>query len=162
MGDVIEGVITPDWNEINKAREDCTKFLYDRKLTETVVDALSMVVHELLENALKYGNFESGNARISYIVKICKKNITVEVTNPIHWDDTPHFKMLDKTIQWIRGYQNPFEAYAEKLKEVSVRPLKDAESGLGLVRVAYEGQSILDFYVRDDNNISVSAVYQLQ
>jgi hypothetical protein len=118
-------------------------------------------MHELLENALKYGNYERSDATITYTMKIGGKNIIIEVTNPIFVDESQDFKMLDKTIQWIRGYQNPFEAYIEKLKKVSVMSLEDKESGLGLVRVAYEGQAIIDFYVRDDNQISVSAVYQL-
>jgi hypothetical protein len=54
---------------------------------------------------------------------------------------------LDKTVQLVRVYQDPFEAYVEKLKEVSRRPLNDEESGLGLVRIAYEGKAILDFFV---------------
>lgn len=161
MSDNIHSIIKPDWDEINRARDICTNFLSGHSLPDTVIDALSMVVHELLENAIKYGNFDKSDAAISLDVEIGKKDITVEVVNPIQSDDAPHFKILDKTIQWIRGYQNPFEAYAEKLKEVSVRPLKDTESGLGLVRIAYEGQSILDFYMKDDNTISVSAVYQL-
>jgi hypothetical protein len=161
MKDTIQGIIRPVWDEIDGAREKCIKFLSDNKLPVEVIDAMTMVLHELLENALKYGNYEQSEARITYSIRRGKKNITVEVTNPIHGNDTPHFKTLDKSIQWIRGYQNPFEAYVEKLKEVSVRPLKDKESGFGLVRVAYEGQSILDFYVRDDNCICVSAEYQL-
>ena len=161
MSKIFHGISKPVWNEIDKAREGCVKFLSDNKLSAKVIDAMSMVVHELLENALKYGNFEENDSNIIYTLQIDTKNITIEVTNLIHSEDTSHFMMLDKTIQWIRGYQNPFEAYIEKLKEVSVRPLLDKESGLGLVRVAYEGQSILDFYVRDDNRISVSAVHHL-
>ncbi len=161
MSDSIQSIIKPEWDEINKARDECANFLSGRSLNGAVIDALSMVVHELLENALKYGNYDNGGSAISLTLEIRNKNITVEVVNPVHGDDTIHFKKLDRTIQWIRGYQNPFEAYVEKLKEVSVRPLRDTESGLGLVRIAYEGQSILDFYVRDDNSISVSAVYQL-
>ena len=161
MKDMLQDTIKPEWDQIDKVREECSKFLTDHSLPGDAVDALSMVVHELLENAIKYGNYEKSESRITFTLEISRKDVTVEVVNPIHGDDTPHFKMLDKTIQWIRGYQNPFEAYAEKLKEVSIRPIKDMESRLGLVRIAYEGQSILDFYVRDDDCISVSAVYHL-
>jgi hypothetical protein len=161
MNSVIQGMIKPDWNEIHGARDKCHSFLTDNKLSVEVVDAVIMVVHELLENALKYGNYERDDARITYTLKIGKKSIIVEVTNPIFLEESRHSRILDKTIQWIRGYQNPFEAYVERLKRVSIMSLDDKESGLGLVRVAYEGQAIIDFYVRDDNQISVSAEYQL-
>jgi hypothetical protein len=73
-----------------------------------------------------------------------------------------HLKKLDQTIQWIRGYQNPFQAYVERMKEVSVKALDDLESGLGLVRIAYEGKCILDFFVNEENMLAVSALLPLQ
>ena len=83
--------------------------------------------------------------------------ITIEVNNPIDKIIENHIKRLDKTIQWIRGYQDSFEAYVENLKIVSRKPLEDEESGIGLTRIAYEGRAILDFFV-DDNILNVSAV----
>ena len=69
-----------------------------------------------------------------------------------------NLKILDKTIQWIRGFQNPLEAYTERLKEVSKKPLNDENSGLGLVRIAYEGKAILDFFVSENSLLNVSAL----
>jgi hypothetical protein len=69
---------------------------------------------------------------------------------------------LDQTIQWIRGYQDPFEAYIERIKEVSKKPLKDMESGIGLVRIAYEGKALLDFFVGDNNVLNVSVVSNIE
>ena len=69
---------------------------------------------------------------------------------------------MDKTIQWIRGYQDPFEAYIERIKEVSKKPLHDMESGIGLVRIAYEGNALLDFFVAENNMLNVSVVSNLE
>ena len=41
----------------------------------------------------------------------------------------------------------------------SSQPFSPEKSGLGLARIAYEGQCILDFYVNDQNMLAVSAVY---
>ena len=161
MADIIENVIKPEWEEIQRVRDECHDHLRGMHLSGETTDAVTMVINELLENALKYGNYDNPDARITYKLLIDKNNIIMEVTNPIFDDDDTNFRLLDKTIQWIRGYQNPFEAYVEKLREVSIRPIDNRESGIGLVRAAYEGQSIIDFYIRDDNRISVSAVYQL-
>jgi hypothetical protein len=162
MNKLCKGSIKPEWDEIDLARESCIQTFKKEHCPDHVIDAITMVMHELLENALKYGKYENSESRINYSVKADEKSITIEVTNPIHGEDSPNFIMLDKSIQWIRGYQNPFQSYAEKLKEVSTRPLRDNESGLGLVRIAYEGQSILDFYLGDDNQINISAVYKLE
>jgi hypothetical protein len=64
-------------------------------------------------------------------------------------------------VQWIRGHQNPFEAYMTRLQEVSGQALDHPESGLGLVRIAYEGQALRDFFVDDQNILAVSAVHPL-
>ena len=69
-----------------------------------------------------------------------------------------HLRKLDKTLQWIRGFQDPFQAYVERIKQISRKPFDDEISGLGLVRIAYEGNAILDFFLSEDNQLNVSAV----
>ncbi len=159
MANNITNKITSDWDQIETARMDCTKFLIDSGFSEDVIDAVSLCLGELLENAIKYGNFDKKGEDIVFTITIDSGSITVEVTNPVSDTNIDHLNKLDKTIQWIRGYQNSFEAYIKKLKEISMRSLDDKESGLGLTRIAYESQSILDFYVSEDNQVHVSTVY---
>ena len=134
------------------------KFLQSYGLSNETLYSLTMVISELVENSIKYGKFIQKNNRVVIKIDIGKSIITIEVINPVNDTTYNHLERLDKTIQWIRGYQDPFEAYVERLKEVSKKPLKDEESGLGLVRVAYEGKAILDFFVGEDNILNVSAV----
>lgn len=153
--------ITPDWQEIERLREQIGEHLGHVGLDVDTVNAMQMVSCELLENAVKYGHFAE-DPHIKYSLKVAPKRLTVEVVHPMRGDADEHFRKLDAQIQWIRGFQNAFEAYIERLKQVSLRlPGQDGESGLGLVRIAYEGQSVLDFYVDDKNMLSVSAVYSL-
>ena len=88
--------------------------------------------------------------------------VTVEVRSPVSGASNAHLAKLEAAIQWIRGYQDPFEAYVERLQHASAQQMTSTESGLGLVRIAYEGRSILDFYVDEENMLSVSAVYPLE
>jgi len=160
MSDSLLFDLNPDWKVIESVRNDTEKFLISKKIETYIIDSIIMVVSELIENAIKYGKFTETNKKIQASIGLNKKTITVEVTSPVGEQNEFHYSRLDTTIQWIRGFQNPFEAYVEKLKEISIRPLSDGESGLGIVRIAYEGQSIIDFYVSENNLISVSAVYQ--
>jgi len=161
MQSMLKLQIEPDWDEVDRVRERSAAFLGEQGLTDEAIYALSMVVCELTENAVKYGTFDSSAHEIGVTVSLGPKAVTVEVTSPVAHADDDIVGKLDYTIQWIRGYQDPFEAYLERLKEVSTQHMTSPESGLGLVRIAYEGHSILDFYVDDQNILAVSAVYSL-
>ena len=100
------------------------------------------------------------DAKIKIKLNINRNLVTIEVNNPVNELIENHLKRLDKTIQWIRGYQDSFEAYIEKLKIISRKPLEDEESGLGLTRIAYEGKAILDFFV-EEKMLNVSAVAKI-
>jgi hypothetical protein len=150
--------IQPIWEEIEQVRNSCREFLKAHSLSENIMDSLTMVVSELVENAIKYGSFRSdGSIDISIAVE--KNIIIIEVKNPIDTTGLPFLRHLDETIQWIRGYQDPFESYIIKLRQISSKSLQDMECGLGLVRISFEGRSILDFYVSENNILNVSAVY---
>lgn len=154
--------IKPDWEEIEEVRNTSSEFLKSHGFPGDAVNALTMVISELIENGIKYGNFQAPENNVSLTIDVGSRIITVEVINPVDETAHVHLKRLDRTIQWIRGYQDPFQAYTERIRAVSKKPLNDEESGLGLVRIAYEGKSILDFFVGEDNILNVSAVSILE
>jgi hypothetical protein len=127
-------------------------------LTPDEAYQLAMVAQELLENAVKYGAFAIGE-QIGLDLRVAPDDVTVEVKSRAGVDDA-NLRRFDQTIQWIRGFQDPFEAYVERLKHVAGEPYASGESGLGLTRIAYEGRCALDFYVDEDNVLAVSAVYR--
>jgi hypothetical protein len=150
--------VKPQWEEIEKVRNKSGTFLSSHGFPGDSVQALTMVISELIENSIKYGKFTPSEDKVALNIQVGNRMVTVEVVNPFDDRGYKHLKKLDRTVQWIRGYQDPFEAYVEKLKEVAKRPLQDEESGLGLVRIAYEGKAILDFFVSEDDLVNVSAV----
>ena len=158
----IEFKVKPEWDEIEKIRNESAEFLQTHELTDDTIHSLSMIISELIENGIKYGNFKLVENRVAVIINIDRKTVTIEVLNPVDEDADKHLSRLDKTIQWIRGYQDPFEAYIERIKEVSKKPLKDAESGIGLVRIAYEGKALLDFFVGENSILNVSVVANIE
>jgi hypothetical protein len=149
--------IKPDWMEINNLRESYIQFLEKHGFSRDLIHSLTMILSELVENSIKYGNFQGSGTEIYVSMDIGRDFITIEVNNPVNPNSATHLQRLDKTIQWIRGYQDSFQAYIERLKEISKKPLEDEESGLGLARIAYEGKAILDFFVLDDT-LNVSAI----
>lgn len=149
--------IAPDWDAIKATWEDSLEHFNTVGMDPDTAYSLCMVAQELLENAVKYGRFEPGE-HVHLSIDVADSAVTIEVKSPSRADPA-QLKRLDDNIQWIRGFQNPFEAYVERLKEVSAQPYAEGESGLGLARVAYEGQCILDFYIDDTDTLAISAVH---
>lgn len=161
MDDSLRLRVGASWDEVTRVRDQTEAFLLDHGFTGDVVEALTMVACELTENAVKYGAFGGADGWIDVEMSIRPSELIIEVQSPVATGDDDAVSRLDYAIQWIRGHQDPFEAYVERLHDVSAQPLASTESGLGLVRIAYEGHSILDFYVDDENMLAVSAVYPL-
>lgn len=161
MNDVFRYKMPPKWDRIEDASEAAIEFLEARQLSTDAVATINMILCELIENGLKYGRFE-GDAQVQMSMEVANGSVVVTVTNPVRKDSLKHLQRLDQTVQWIRGHQDPFEAYVERLKEISKKPLTDEESGLGLARIAYEGQAILDFIVADEDVLTVTAVAALE
>ena len=158
MRNSIQFKLKPDWEEIEPIRLESSKFFEGHGFSADAVSALTMVVSELIENAIKYGLFIQPDGQVSVNIQVGRRVVTVEVSNPVDNSTFNNLRKLDRTIQWIRGYQDPFEAYLDKLKEIAKKPITDEESGLGLVRMAYEGRGIIDFFVSEDNLLSVSVI----
>ncbi len=157
----IKLMIDANWEDIETIRAESSRFLTSHRFSKDIVDAVTMIISELAENSIKYGSFADPEHKVEVNVSLAEDKIIVEVINPFNETAHRHLKRLDKTIQWIRGYQDPFEAYIERMKEVSRKPLTDEESGLGLVRIAYEGGAILDFFVNENGMVNISTISML-
>lgn len=157
-GGVLKLRVPPEWDAVKAAWDPCRDMLRGTGLGDDEAYALSMVAQELLENAVKYGAF-AGADRIRLEVRVGPSDVTVEVTNRVGLDQA-HLRRFDQTVQWIRGFQDPFEAYVERMKAVSAQPYAHGQSGLGLTRIAYEGRCLIDFWVDAASTLAVSAVYR--
>lgn len=150
--------IAPEWDAVKAVWDPCRSMLAANGLSSDEAYQLAMVSQELLENAVKYGAFH-GAERVVLTVRVVPEDVTVEVKSRVGVDDA-NLRRFDQMIQWIRGFQDPFEAYVERLKVVAAQPYVHGESGLGLTRIAYEGRCAIDFYVDEENVLAVSAVYR--
>jgi hypothetical protein len=150
--------LMPEWDAIRATWEPCHRHLEAQGMTRDEAYGLCMVVQELLENAVKYGRF-TGGEHVDLTLEVAPGEVTIEVKSPVD-ADSKELGQFDRTVQWIRGYQDPFEAYVERLKLVSAQAWGSSRGGLGLARVAYEGRCAIDFYVDPSNTLAVSAVWR--
>jgi hypothetical protein len=162
MSPELELRVASDWTEVGKVNQEVGNFLSAFGLPPEAVDKYTMVVCELVENGIKYGHFGKGKDSVDVRVWIDGGTISVLVSNPIGNCTQTYLSELDRTIQWVRGFQAPFEAYIARMKAISQEPLDIDKSGLGLVRITYEGRAMLDFYLDENDTLSVSAVSNLE
>lgn len=150
--------IDPEWEAVKAVWDSCRVVLARGGLADDETYQLAMVARELLENAVKFGAFAEGD-RVHLAIRVAAEDVVVEVKSRVGVDEA-HLRRFDQTIQWIRGFQYPFEAFVERMKLVSAQPSSEGETGLGLTRIAYEGRSIIDFYLDEDDLLAVSAIYR--
>jgi hypothetical protein len=100
--------------------------------------AIAMVTGELLENALKYGDWLNTN-RAMFRLRVVGDggNIEVSVENPLREQDKNAVELM-KSIEWINSYPTPEAAYRARMLQIAQDDTETA-SRLGLVRIAFEG-----------------------
>ena len=123
--------------------------------------AIAMVTGELLENALKYGDWNTGDrAMFRLRVHGTKKNVvTVSVQNPLRGDDA-NAEALRSSIDWINGFPKPEAAYRARMMQIATSEDDAPGSRLGLVRIAFEGNCVLGASITDDT-VTVTATLDL-
>lgn len=151
-----------DWSEMARVNEEAGQYLASCRLSPEAVQMYTMVVCELVENAIKYGAFVDEEDRIEVHVSVSSSTVSVQVSHHCPEIGVGALGDLDRTVQWLRSYQAPFEAYVARMKAISREPLDADKSGLGLARITYEGRALLDFYVDENSTLSVSAVSSLE
>jgi len=123
-------------------------------------NAVAMVTGELLENAIKYGDWSqpSSPQQFRLDVKGDAEKSVVTVSSPT----APEGKHLDNLMQilkWIDEQESPAAAYQAKLLAIAAGEI-EADSGLGLVRMAYEGNCTFSAAV-EDGCLTVAAEIKL-
>lgn len=123
--------------------------------------AIAMVTGELLENALKYGDWLGGDrAMFRLRVHGTKNNVvTVSVQNPLE-DGDPNAQALLTAIEWINSYPRPEAAYRARMMQIAQSEDEAPTSKLGLARIAFEGNCRLAARV-DSGTVTVTAALDL-
>jgi hypothetical protein len=106
--------------------------------------SLAMVTGELIENAIKYGDWTGTVDEQRFRLRVWGegRSARVSVENPVHTGDG-NAEQVMRTLGWMQSFPSPTEAYRAKLLEIAGADREPGNSRLGLVRVAYEGNCVL-------------------
>jgi hypothetical protein len=157
----VELNVQPEWSRIDPVRQAIGLCVAAVFTSEDLRDALGMVCAELLENAIKYGKPSPSGVRVVLQEQEAgeRTELTLSVINEVE-RSSHHLSVLQQRIAWIRKFESPAEAYMAALTTVYERAeTQGGEGGLGLVRIAYEGNCQLDCDAPDDGFMAVHARY---
>lgn len=135
--------VRSDWASVDLLRssiENCCNAMFSDAES---CRSLAMVTGELVENAIKYGDW-AGAADRRFHVRVWgeDRQAHVSVENPVGHEDENAEEVM-KTLGWMRLFPTPIEAYRAKLLEIAAADRGVGNSKLGLVRIAYEGNCTL-------------------
>jgi hypothetical protein len=97
---------------------------------------VAMVTGELLENAIKYGDWSRIDQRLRLKVTGGVATASVRVENPAGPSDV---RDLERSLEWILEFPDAEAAFRAKLLALATTT-DSTVSKLGLVRIAYEGR----------------------
>lgn len=120
--------------------------------------AIAMVTGELLENALKYGDWTNAD-RAMFRLRVEGKdpNIQVSVQNPLEHDDA-HATTLMKQLEWLASFPTPDAAYRARMLQIAQDESEEGSpSRLGLARIAFEGNCRIAAKI-ENNTVTVTAL----
>jgi len=111
---------------------------------------IAMVTGELLENALKYGDWVAGDrAMFRLRVGSNEGDVEVSVQSPVKQNDSSATSLLEQ-VTWIESFGDPAQAYRARMLAIANDEQDVAPSRLGLVRIAFEGNCRLSAIVEHD------------
>ena len=144
-------------------REKGSDFLKAHGFSDDMVQTQMTILHQLISSGRKFGNLMASENEMTVLLFIEKNAIIAEVRKPVDESSYSQLNELDKTIQSIRGwgYQDPFEPYKIKNKEICRTSQNFEAEGFELARIAYKEGAVLDFYVSEAGILNLSAVRNL-
>lgn len=153
--------ISAEWSNVELLRRTIIPSVSAAFDDEELCNRVSTITAELLENAVKYGHWDSGDPsdfRLS--VRGSETHMRVEVTNPVR-DGAKSIGNLVALVDWIKRFPSPRDAYLTRLVEVANKELSEGQSGLGLVRLAYEAGCQLEVdLIQSGTVVSISGVIE--
>lgn len=157
----IEFKLKSDGSDIEKLAQKSAAFLKFHGCSDDTIRTQIMILRELIRSSKKFDRPSFSEIDMSVQLQIETDSITVEVKKPVNESTYGKLAELDKTIQRIRGHQDPFEPYLIKLAETADASPTEETNALRLSRLVYETNAMIDFYVSEDSVLNLSAVQSL-
>jgi hypothetical protein len=148
----------PIKDKIEDAGRRAARFLTGQGLSEDAVRVQMEILRELIANARALDRGRPSGRSLSLKMEVGENAVIMEVSLRVDESDRPQIEALEKTVQLLRGAQSPFEAFIAQRRQPNERPDELEPIGAGLARIAYEDRALVDFFIDQDQALTLSAV----
>lgn len=145
-------VISTNKSDIKNLRDGICHFLQLHEIDEKTIENQTRILNVLLNICKFYSGSLSVEQNVTVKLISSKNQILIQISNHVIDSQEAELINLDKTIQCIRGYHNPFEAY------LKIKSRSNKIHEINLAKLAYENKTELDFFVTKDNILNMSSI----
>lgn len=158
MQDMITFQFEPDLQDIEAAGDKGSKFLKSHGFSDKAAQIPLMILRGLIESSIRIGEPALANNQITVCIQVGEKEYVITVSNPVDETCDQQLMELDRSIQFIRGYQDPFVPYAIQRSKFGCSTLNGEIDCLDLAKIAYKGKALLDFCLTEEYILNLTAV----
>lgn len=156
----LEIPIGPKWRNIELLRSACLNCIVAVFEDHEPGNVVGMVASELLENAVKYGDWtRPGQPYLNLRVRGTKQSVVIDVASPVA-PASDHYATLRATLDRIRTFPTRRDAYLARMREIAEQPAGSGISRMGLVRIAYEGACRIEARLTEDDMLHIIATVE--
>ena len=152
--------IGPNWENVDLLRTAILNCISVIVGNSDASNAVGMIVSELLENAIKYGDWSQDDKGSLLGLHIAgnEERVEVDVSSPMA-PSSKNYEEIKATIEWIGSFASPQDAYNARIRMLAEGI--EAKSKMGLVRIAYEGPCSLSPELSDAGVLHMRATTYL-
>lgn len=148
----LEVELQPEWRNVTRASEAVALLVQGTYGDDNLRDAIAMVSAELLENAIKYAHPQK---LVRLEIREDASSIVVQVTNAVVQPE--EVQRLAARIDWLRNQPDAAAAWVTALSLATTSTSPSGRPGLGIIRIAHEGGSRVDYQVSEPGTLTVRA-----
>lgn len=152
----LEWIIPNEWDFISHTSASVLHILNYFFRDQDLADRVDMVLHELLENVLKYHRWDEGLPAPMFRMMMSpdQKKMIFQIANAIDVGGE-HHQAVDTAMNRLRNAKTPSDACLERMVEDGMNP--DGHSRLGLYRIASAGLCQVDAQVDGNSILQITA-----
>ena len=154
-------IFNKDWSEAERLMENMIALLKAHDCSDDFTRTQIEIIEQLIEKGSHFGMKKAGDPEMTVCLSIEEGEVTVEVKRKVSESDLDKLEDLDRTIQRVRG-QVPYRAYMGNYRPVHGHMKNYSMNGSELGRLAFDAGVDFDFYVDEEDILSLFAVRSLE